>query len=300
VKTLDFLKRHEISPQKVTLYVADAAEQSSYREALSQDDYWGNCNLRIEVGVLGIMSQRNHIVKVLPESAYVVSLDDDISDVLWLRPTGPFAAQPLPSGSFEKIVFNAYRAMTKHRAFIWGLHSTTSTKPRYLSSDGISCRNGIVNGFCYGFINRHSNMLLPRIADATEDVERSLRYFAKDGLVLRYRMYSGKTNCFKNSYGIQSLFCGQSLVVINRARKIQETNAADQLRKLFPNLTKTSKKKKPGCIQSLVLSFKSRGGHVLPVTTIERLRIAKKCDAIRYRQMIRHKIDHEGASSDGS
>jgi uncharacterized protein YkuJ len=148
-------------------------------------------------------------------------------------------------------------------------------------------------------MNRHSQMLLPTIADATEDAERSLRYFAKDGLVLRYRMYSGKTKCFKNSYGIQSLFQGQSLGMINRARKIQETDAPEKLRKMFPNLTKSSKKKKPGCIQSLVLSFKSRGGHVLPVTTIERLRLAKKCDAIRYRQMIRRHIDKEDTSSDG-
>jgi hypothetical protein len=62
-----------------------------------------------------------------------------------------------------------------------------------MSVDGISTRSGEINGFLYFFINRHDDEILPTVADATEDAERSLLYVRKDKCVLRCRMYCGDT-----------------------------------------------------------------------------------------------------------
>ena len=114
--------------------------------------------------------------------------------------------------------------------------------------DGLSTRNGEINGFLYFFINRHDDDLLPTVADATEDAERSLRYFHKDGLILRYRMYCGQTRCFQNHGGLQSLFGASNEPgnVLWDRRKAAERVAAATLHARYPKLTREPKKKKQG------------------------------------------------------
>merc|ERR1719502_2251566 len=94
--------------------------------------------------------------------------------------------------------------------------------------DGISTRNGEINGFLYGFINRHDDCLFPQVEDATEDAERSLRYFAKDKVVLRYRMYCCETKCWGYSQGLQALMGDPT------TRKEAERRGAQELHRMFP------------------------------------------------------------------
>ena len=49
----------------------------------------------------------------------------------------------------------------------------------------------MVNGFAYGYLNRHSNEFRSVYGSPTEDVERSCRFFNADGIVLRYSMRLG-------------------------------------------------------------------------------------------------------------
>ena len=90
-----------------------------------------------------------------------------------------------------------------------------------LAADRISTRNGMCNGYFYGFLARSHADLLPWCRDATEDRERSVRYFSRDGVVLLYRMYCAQTRCFKNGGGMQDCFLGSSLGEKNRVRKAE-------------------------------------------------------------------------------
>merc|ERR1712194_999614 len=66
------------------------------------------------------------------------------------------------------------------------------------------------------------------------------RHYAKDGIVLRYRMYAGITSPYLNRGGLQSKFekKGESITAEERstARKVEERWGADELRKMFPRL----------------------------------------------------------------
>lgn len=87
----------------------------------------------------------------------------------------------------------------------------------------------MVNGFAYGYLNRHSNEFRSVYGSPTEDVERSCRFFNADGIVLRYSMYSARTE-FKAAGGINLLY--------NTApeRKAHEEDAIRRISDCFPQL----------------------------------------------------------------
>lgn len=280
VKTLGFLKRHRVPPRVVSLWVACEEEQFHYEAALKQDPYWGGGEVEVVVGVPGIMHQRNFIVRSLPEDTYVISLDDDLTDVLWKQfPTNGKGIQSalttLPKGSFERLVYHAHDLLRQYKANIWGLSASSNVMSMW--TDGVSTRNGEINGFFYGFLNRHVLELQPRLGDATEDAERSLRYFKHDRIVLRYRMYCGDTRCFQFAGGLQDLFHGNNLKERQHARKAAERSIAQRLHELFPAQTAPSVEKRGRA--TLEVNFRSIGGMVLPTSTASALRAANFAEA---------------------
>lgn len=78
------------------LWTTDDEERSQYVQVLSHDVYWADVAVRVVV--TGIMHQRSHIVQTLPENDYVVSLGDDLGDIVWKRPpgSGQDSLVPLP------------------------------------------------------------------------------------------------------------------------------------------------------------------------------------------------------------
>jgi len=276
VKTLALLKRHGIPPSRVSLWTADHTEKALYEAALRKDPYWAASDIAVLVGCPGIMAQRNHIVKSLPEGVYIVSLDDDLSDILWKREAGNTAGLvPMPDGGFELLIYHAFSLMKRYKAHIWGLNNSQNVMS--MATDGVSTRNGEINGFLYGFINRHEPRLQPAVGDATEDAERSLRYFDLDKIVLRYRMYCGQTRCFKSRGGLQDLFDGNDLKEKNASRKVSERSNAAILQRMFPSLLHPSKEKL--MTSTLEVRFRSTGGMVLPTTTVLALQAANAAES---------------------
>lgn len=227
--TLRFLAREAVPKNRVTLFVATDAEAENYRNALQGSDW---AEVQITVSAPGIRDSRNFIYKHFPAETYVVSLDDDIEGIKWKVREGNTDATciDLPPGNFVKIIYDAYKRMKESGAYLWGL--STSQNPRALSLSVCSLRNGLINGYLHGFICRPdaASDLLRRLSDAIEDAEFSVRHFAKDGAVLRYRMYAGRTSPFSNSGGLQSKFQASN------ARKTEEWCGAQQLHELFPSL----------------------------------------------------------------
>ena len=113
------------------------------------------------VGVHGIREQRNFIARSFPVGARIVSIDDDVRDVVWKHRAGNSveSVRLLPHGSLESLIFDAFHRMHTYQAFICGLN--VSSNPCSMNMDGISTRNGEINGFFYCFVNRHAEDLLP-------------------------------------------------------------------------------------------------------------------------------------------
>ena len=193
--------------------------------------------------------------------------------MLWKHQYGnaPSAPRSLPYGALQALIYDAHRRMATYNAFHCGLSTTASKNIMNMSVDGISTRSGEINGFLYFFINRHDDEILPTVADATEDAERSLLYVRKDKCVLRCRMYCGDTRCAKNLGGLQSLYggWGDATGAASARRKDAEHDAALRLHEMFPDITGPPQVKKMK--QTLYVNFLSMGGAIIPSTTVAEL-----------------------------
>ena len=237
--TLHFLACQGVPTNFVTLFVASTSEMANYSQALQGTDWE---NVRIVVSAFGNRENRNFIFKYFPSGTYVVSIDDDMEGIAWKCREGMKHAEclrPLPAGGLERIIFDAHQQMLDNCAFLWGLN--TSQNPRHMRTHGLSMKNGLVCGYLNGFICRpECPELLRQLTDATEDSEFAVRHFAKDGVVLRYRMYCGITRPYLNRGGLQSKFeaTGEQITAKERSshRKTEERHGAAELHKLFPRL----------------------------------------------------------------
>lgn len=190
--TLAMLMEQRIPLERVTLFVADEDEVQRYRAAL-RDSTWSE--VRIVISEPGNRNSRNFIYRYFPAGTYVVSMDDDLERVVWKITEGDtHMVRALPSGGLERLIFDGHRQMTQHNAFLWGLN--TSQNVRFMRLRGLSVRNGLINGYFNGFICRPDcPELLRTLTDSMEDAEFSVRHFAKDGVVLRYRIGNGQIVC---------------------------------------------------------------------------------------------------------
>lgn len=141
-RTLKFLARHAIPRERVTLFVADEEEAAHYVQALLGSP-WEDTS--VVVGVRGIMNQRNFIMKHFPPGAFIVSMDDDVQDVLWKSASGKVTLQPLPPKTFQNLIYDAFQRLSSNDAFLCGLN--TSSNPLSMHVDGISQKNGLVCGY---------------------------------------------------------------------------------------------------------------------------------------------------------
>lgn len=224
--TLAFLQRQQVPWSQIYLVVATEAERKLYAASL------GTVSLQIlVVGAPGVVRARNWVVTHFEEGAHILSLDDDIEDVLV---GGAATGSPLPAGGLDGLVRHADRLMRAQKAFIWGLNVSKS----YLNSrTTISRTSGLVNGHLYGYLNRPNlRELMPCLGEAAEDCERSLRYFVHDQVLLRYCMYCASTRVFLTSGGMQSLFVDQA------ARKQAENTHIERLQEACPALIRLDPK----------------------------------------------------------
>merc|ERR1712187_126464 len=120
------------------------------------------------------------------------------------------------------LVKDAWHNMLQCGASLWAL--STSVNPFRMEADRKSLRNGLCNGFFWGCRVRHNPELLLRYGDGHEDIERTVRYFNLDGVVLRYRGICAKTRCKRNRGGLQASMTSSE-------RLSQETQGVEDLLK---------------------------------------------------------------------
>eukprot|EP00435_Cladocopium_sp_Y103_P017074 s1738_g4.t1 len=231
-ETLAFLRRQKIPQNLIEIWLAPGhapgqklSERERYEKALAPE--WPDVHIR--TGVKGVMQQRWRIGLAHPEGMHLVSFDDDIPEVFEkIKPgTSSDTMQPLEAGSLEAIIHHARDLMHQEGCYIWGL--APSANPMNLVVNRISRRNGMVNGFAYGYLNRHDECFQSLYCSPTEDVERSCRFYEKDGVLLRYLMYAARTK-FKAPDGISLLYENA------RARKLDEEAAIVKISDEFPHL----------------------------------------------------------------
>jgi hypothetical protein len=188
-KTLKMLQESHISSKKIYIFLANDEEKINYEKIIPKSMYY-----KIVVGVKGINEQRKFIVKYFPNKKQIVSIDDDVSELLEMDKNEKM--QPIKN--INTVFDTAFEDLKKNKLYLWGLFPTPN--PFYMvGQKPVTTELRFIIATIYGFINRH-DMILKSNIEEKEDVENSLRYYIRDGGVIRYNRISFKTK-FKNSSG---------------------------------------------------------------------------------------------------
>ena len=110
-KTLTTLLNGNVNKNKIYLFVANKQQLKIYTEIIPPNMY-----KEIIVGKLGIANQRKFITTYFPEGQYIISIDDDLEDLLFLKGEKLAKIRDL-----NKFFLNAYKVLKKEKLFIWCL-----------------------------------------------------------------------------------------------------------------------------------------------------------------------------------
>lgn len=220
-KTLAMLKAGGVPKNRIHIFVANADEKEAYEKAIPKTLY-----KEIVVGVKGINQQRAFISKHFKEGENIVSVDDDVADVLEIK-RGKF----VPTHSVHSFFESAFKELGKHKLKLWGVFPTPN--PFYAEpQQPVTTKLRFVIATLYGYVNRH-DMVLDSPIEEKEDVENTIKHFLRDGGVLRYNHVSFKTK-FKNPNG------GLGAL---KERLLANKSAAEWLHKTYPSLTRIKVRK---------------------------------------------------------
>ena len=79
-KTLPTLKRGKVDKKRIYVFVANKTEEKLYREKMDPDTYH-----KIVVGKKGLVPQRRYISQYFPAGKKIVSMDDDVQNMIQLK-----------------------------------------------------------------------------------------------------------------------------------------------------------------------------------------------------------------------
>ena len=193
-KTLNFLERNSIDPKLIHIFIVeeDLDDYKQIPKYLYND---------LIVGVKGVVKQREFIDNYFDEGTCIVSMDDDIQDIIYAN-----EHEEIP---LDEFLNNAFELCKKEGAYLWGLYPVGN--PFYAKKNRwYSTHLTFICGAFFGYINR------PKLEDIkcvltyndgnAEDFERSIIYWLYDKKVIRFNTVCIKTVYFgKDGGGMGSI-----------------------------------------------------------------------------------------------
>jgi hypothetical protein len=193
-KTLATLKHNKIPASKIYVYVANNEELAEYEKVLDKGLFH-----KLIVGKKGLVPQRQFIMSQWPEGKRIVFFDDDVAKI-------DLSLSSLFKGkSLDAFFKAAFSECVKQHSYIWGVYPVFNPFFRKGRDEISTCLNYIVGAF-YGIINRPNlsaiKLTITKENGQKEDVERTLKYFVNDGIVLRYNRVGFVTKYYGKSGGL--------------------------------------------------------------------------------------------------
>jgi hypothetical protein len=189
-QSLSTLARHNINPEKIFVYVADEEEYEIYKTTLDKSLY-----NELRIGKKGLIYQRQFIMHQFSLGQPIVYIDDDVDEVD-LSLTDYTDLNHFFQDAFQKCI--------EHKSYIWGVYPVHNPFFRQTKKDITTHLNFII-GTLYGIINRPATkaieLTLSEEQAGKDDVERSLKYFILDGIVLRFNKVGIKTKIYGSDGG---------------------------------------------------------------------------------------------------
>lgn len=216
-KTLQMLKNNHISPDRIYVYVANEEEYETYKTVLDKNKY-----NKLVVGKIGLVPQREFIANSWAENKQIVFFDDDIESI-------DLSLSPLfKNHALDYFIKYAFDECLTQKSYIWGVYAVFNPFFRKGRKEVTTDLNYIVGAF-YGIINRPKlqaiKLVLTKTNGQKEDVERTIKYFINDGIVLRFNKIGFTTKYYGTEGGLGTFE--------NRLKPMKD--ASEKLLKKYPS-----------------------------------------------------------------
>ena len=193
-KTLAMLHKHKIDPKRIYVYVANKEDYDLYEKTLDKNTY-----NKLVIGKKGLVPQRQFIMSRWPTGKHIVFFDDDIQSI-------DHSLSPRFKGhNLDYFIKEAFDESEKLHSYIWGVYAVYNPFFRKARKETTTELNYIVGAF-YGIINRPSlksiSLTITKENGQKEDVERTLKYFLHDGIVLRFNKIGFETKYYGKEGGL--------------------------------------------------------------------------------------------------
>jgi len=193
-KTLKTLHENKIDAKKIYVYVANKEDYVVYEKTLDKKYY-----NKLIIGKKGLVPQRQFIMNQWPANKHIVFFDDDIEKID-LSLSSRFKSHPL-----DYFIKSAFEECIKYKSYIWGVYAVFNPFFRKARKEMTTELNYIVGAF-YGIINRPTlkkiQLTITKENGQKEDVERTLKYFLTDGIVLRFNKIGFVTKYYGKEGGL--------------------------------------------------------------------------------------------------
>ena len=224
-QTLNTLNKHKINSKFIYVFVANKNEYDDYKKILNPNFY-----NKLIIGKKGLVQQRDYISNYFNTDKQIIFFDDDVKKIdLTLSPR--FKKKGLHN--FFKDAFND---CMKYKSFIWGVYPVYNP---YFRKDKVELSTSLkyIVGAFYGIINRPNlssiKLIITRKNGQKEDVERTIKYFKNDGIVLRYNKVGFETKYYGKDGGLGTF----------EARLKPMKEASEKLKKIYPEYGEIKVKK---------------------------------------------------------
>jgi len=157
---------------------------------------------RVVLGVKGADFQTRFIDEAFPQGAHVVVVDDNVKRFICENKetlVKTMVANGKEGSELSELIQRAGQKMEQHNANVWSINCTHNAQ--HLAEIGerfrcnrdesaiMSTKLGLVFGAFFGFRALHDPARYTRYGQVKDDVERTLRYWHADGIVLRFQRY---------------------------------------------------------------------------------------------------------------
>ena len=148
----------------------------------------------------GLIQQRSFIQKYYKEGQKILFLDDDVESVDLSLST------MFKNNTLSQFVNKAFEICKENESNIWGIYPVFNPFFREPKKEITLSLKYIVGAF-YGIINQPENRnlsltLTKKFNGQKEDVERTIKYFIQDGVVVRFNKIGFTTKYYGKSGGL--------------------------------------------------------------------------------------------------
>ena len=185
-KTIATLLHHGIQQASIHVFVKPGklgagTQHAAYVAAFAAH---GLSEVSLHKGAASLTGQYNLIAKHFSEGAYLLFCADNIARLIHRKGERTQVIEDLPQGHLNAITAHAFHNMKTRNCFTWSLSSCKS--PRNMSPGTLSVKFGLLDGNCYGVLNRRQKNLRHVGCVFTTDLEWSCRAWTLDQGFFRY------------------------------------------------------------------------------------------------------------------